>query len=234
MPVVLYRVDERLIHGQVVVGWGGPLNADRLIVVDDDLAASPWEQELYCLGVPAEFEAHFTTVAEAVGAGEEEPGWRLGRIMAALDNPELLRQVVSGATDPVTAADRASEALLVQRLREARPDDGIVGEEGADRAGGSGLRWVLDPLDGTVNYLYGLPAWSVSIACEDSGGTLAGVGTLDVTLYRDDLRRRPTRPLQPTELPAGGLDDALIVLVDDEHYPHVPPVVSQKITITVK
>ena len=52
MPIVLLRVDERLIHGQVVVGWGGPLHADRIVVVDDDIAASPWEQELYCLGVP--------------------------------------------------------------------------------------------------------------------------------------------------------------------------------------
>jgi mannose/fructose/N-acetylgalactosamine-specific phosphotransferase system component IIB len=52
MPIVLFRVDERLIHGQVVVGWGGPLHADRIVVVDDAIAGSPWEQELYCLGVP--------------------------------------------------------------------------------------------------------------------------------------------------------------------------------------
>ncbi len=65
MPIVLFRVDERLIHGQVVVGWGGPLHADRIVVVDDELAASPWEQELYCLGVPAEIEARFLTVAQA-------------------------------------------------------------------------------------------------------------------------------------------------------------------------
>lgn len=65
MPIVLFRVDERLIHGQVVVGWGGPLHADRMVVVDDELAASPWEQELYCLGVPAEIEARFLSVAQA-------------------------------------------------------------------------------------------------------------------------------------------------------------------------
>jgi PTS system mannose-specific IIB component/fructoselysine and glucoselysine-specific PTS system IIB component len=62
MPIVLFRVDERLIHGQVVVGWGGPLHADRIVVVDDELAGSLWEQELYCLGVPAEIEARFLTV----------------------------------------------------------------------------------------------------------------------------------------------------------------------------
>jgi mannose/fructose/N-acetylgalactosamine-specific phosphotransferase system component IIB len=65
MPIVLYRVDERLIHGQVVVGWGGPLHADRIVVVDDEIVASTWEQELYCLGVPAEIEASFATVEQA-------------------------------------------------------------------------------------------------------------------------------------------------------------------------
>lgn len=65
MPIVLFRVDERLIHGQVVVGWGGPLHADRIVVADDEIAASPWEQELYALGVPPEMEAVFLPVAEA-------------------------------------------------------------------------------------------------------------------------------------------------------------------------
>jgi PTS system mannose-specific IIB component/fructoselysine and glucoselysine-specific PTS system IIB component len=65
MPIVLFRVDERLIHGQVVVGWGGPLNADHVVVVDDDIADSAWEQELYCLGVPPEMEASFVGVPEA-------------------------------------------------------------------------------------------------------------------------------------------------------------------------
>ncbi|HEX6748522.1 MAG TPA: PTS sugar transporter subunit IIB [Longimicrobium sp.] len=73
MPIVLFRVDERLIHGQVVVGWGGPLHADRIVVVDDELAASPWEQELYCLGVPPEIEARFLTVAAARG---DVPAWK--------------------------------------------------------------------------------------------------------------------------------------------------------------
>jgi myo-inositol-1(or 4)-monophosphatase len=70
------------------------------------------------------------------------------------------------ATDPVSAADRASEDRLVELLRQHRPADGLLGEEGTDVVGTSGLRWVVDPLDGTVNYLYGLPAWSVSVAVE--------------------------------------------------------------------
>jgi myo-inositol-1(or 4)-monophosphatase len=80
------------------------------------------------------------------------------------------------ATDPVSAADHASERLIMQRILAARPDDGLLGEERAgDRSGTSGLRWVVDPLDGTVNYLYGIPQWSVSIAVEDDDGPLAGV-----------------------------------------------------------
>ncbi len=65
MSIVLFRVDERLIHGQVVVGWGERLNIDRFIVVDDELSESAWEQELYCLGVPASIDSIFVPVAEA-------------------------------------------------------------------------------------------------------------------------------------------------------------------------
>lgn len=65
MPIVLFRVDERLIHGQVVVGWGERLHMDRIIVVDDELSGSAWEQELYCLGVPPSVDANFVTVEEA-------------------------------------------------------------------------------------------------------------------------------------------------------------------------
>ena len=81
----------------------------------------------------------------------------------------------SSDTDPVSEADKASEVLITQALMDARPDDGLLGEEGAAAAGTSGLRWVIDPLDGTVNFLYGLPAWCVSIACEDEHGAVAGV-----------------------------------------------------------
>ncbi len=65
MPVVLLRVDERLIHGQVVVGWGARLHPDRIVVVDDDLATSEWEQDLYRIGVPAAVEAGFVDVEQA-------------------------------------------------------------------------------------------------------------------------------------------------------------------------
>jgi myo-inositol-1(or 4)-monophosphatase len=81
----------------------------------------------------------------------------------------------SSSTDVVTAVDRASEELITGRLLAARPDDAVLGEEGADRAGSTGVRWVVDPIDGTVNFLYGLPAFSVSIAAEVDGRVVAGV-----------------------------------------------------------
>jgi myo-inositol-1(or 4)-monophosphatase len=75
----------------------------------------------------------------------------------------------------VSELDRASEHLIVSTLLAERPDDGVVGEEGTARAGSSGLRWVIDPLDGTTNYLYDHPGWAVSIAAEDADGVVAGV-----------------------------------------------------------
>ncbi len=83
--------------------------------------------------------------------------------------------VKSSAVDVVTAVDRASEELVVGRLLAARPEDAVMGEEGADRSGTSGVRWVVDPIDGTVNFLYDLPAYAVSIAAEVDGEVRAGV-----------------------------------------------------------
>ena len=81
----------------------------------------------------------------------------------------------TSATDPVSDADRAAESMLVEMITGERPDDGLLGEEGADRESRSGLRWVIDPLDGTVNYLYQLDNFSVSVAVEDADGALVGV-----------------------------------------------------------
>ncbi|QMU78686.1 inositol monophosphatase [Streptacidiphilus sp. PB12-B1b] len=77
--------------------------------------------------------------------------------------------------DVVTEMDLAAEKLITELIMERRPEDGLLGEEGAATEGTSGVRWVIDPLDGTVNYLYGLPSWSVSIAAEVDGRTLVGV-----------------------------------------------------------
>ncbi|MFI5619862.1 inositol monophosphatase family protein [Streptomyces sp. NPDC051567] len=77
--------------------------------------------------------------------------------------------------DVVTEMDIAAEKLITAVLAERRPGDGLLGEEGADTPGTTGVRWVIDPLDGTVNYLYGLPSWGVSIAAEYRGETVVGV-----------------------------------------------------------
>lgn len=81
----------------------------------------------------------------------------------------------STPTDLVSDADRESERLLVELVRSRRPDDGIISEEGEDGSSRSGLTWVIDPLDGTVNYLFGIPVWCVSIAVTDGSGALVGV-----------------------------------------------------------
>ncbi|MFJ2604315.1 inositol monophosphatase family protein [Streptomyces sp. NPDC087425] len=83
----------------------------------------------------------------------------------------------SSPIDVVTEMDLAAEKLITTLITERRPDDGLLGEEGASTEGTSGIRWVVDPLDGTVNYLYGLPTWSVSIAAEQDGETVVGVVT---------------------------------------------------------
>ena len=67
MTLALYRIDDRLIHGQVVVGWGQPLNASFIVLVDDEVSSSDWEQDLYRMGVPPHIEVIFASVAQAAG-----------------------------------------------------------------------------------------------------------------------------------------------------------------------
>jgi myo-inositol-1(or 4)-monophosphatase len=71
--------------------------------------------------------------------------------------------------------DQQAESLIVKSLLAPRPDDGIIAEEGAAQPSKSGITWVIDPLDGTVNYLYGLPGWNISIAAKNQEGVIAGV-----------------------------------------------------------
>ncbi len=80
----------------------------------------------------------------------------------------------STPTDLVSEADLASERAIRKLLAGRRPEDGLVGEEGANVDGTSGLSWVVDPLDGTVNFLFGIPQWCVSVAVRDRLGTIAG------------------------------------------------------------
>ena len=110
-----------------------------------------------------------------------------GRLLASWrgdERPEVV-DTKSSPTDVVTEMDRRAEALITEWIRAIRPGDTVLGEEGGQTVGGSRgsaaagdrarVRWVVDPLDGTVNYLYGLPDWAVSIAAEVDGTILAGV-----------------------------------------------------------
>ena len=83
----------------------------------------------------------------------------------------------STAIDIATQMDKKAEKFIMDSLLAARPDDGIIGEEGSSVESKSGITWVIDPLDGTVNYFYGLPGWNVSIAAKDKDGSIVGVVT---------------------------------------------------------
>jgi myo-inositol-1(or 4)-monophosphatase len=81
----------------------------------------------------------------------------------------------SGVFDFATQMDHESEKLIVAEILAARPNDGLIGEEGANQESKSGITWVIDPIDGTVNYLYDIPGWCISIAAKDNDGGLVGV-----------------------------------------------------------
>ncbi len=124
----------------------------------------------------------------------------------------------SSPIDVVTEMDLAAEKLIAGFLTERRPDDGILGEEGGEAHGSSGVRWVVDPLDGTVNYLYGLPQWAVSIAAELDGEVVAGVVAAPMRgetyrAVRGGGAFRQTDGAEPEPMrcrPAPTLDQALI------------------------
>lgn len=104
---------------------------------------------------------------EAAGAAAQELMSRFGGHVQGI-------RTKSTATDPVSEADLAAEAEIRRVLGERRPDDAILGEEGGATGDGE-LRWIVDPLDGTVNFLFGIPQFSVSVACQDGEGMVVGV-----------------------------------------------------------
>ena len=115
---------------------------------------------------------------ELLGLAREAAG-EAGRMLAARRPPgrsgrPAVASTKSSPTDVVTEMDRAAEAMITKRLLAARPGDAILGEEGGESGHGR-VRWIVDPLDGTVNYLYGLADWAVSIAAEVDGTVVAGV-----------------------------------------------------------
>ena len=100
MPIVLCRVDDRLIHGQVVVGWGQALGITRIILVDDQVAASSWEQDLYRMAVTPEISIDFASVADAATA---MPGWR---------DDSRRTVLLTGDLDTMAALHRADPAVV--------------------------------------------------------------------------------------------------------------------------
>jgi len=101
---------------------------------------------------------------------------RAGDVLASGAGQVAVAATKSSPTDVVTEMDRRSEDVCIREIFASRPDDAILAEEGGEiGTGASGVRWVIDPLDGTVNYLYGLPDWAVSIAAESRGQVVAGV-----------------------------------------------------------
>ena len=96
-------------------------------------------------------------------------------LLERFDGPVRGLDVKSSRTDMVSAADHDAEALIRDLLTGERPDDGLIAEEGSRADSGNGRLWVVDPLDGTTNFLYGLQSWCVSIALEDEDGGLVGV-----------------------------------------------------------
>lgn len=112
---------------------------------------------------PSELRDLAASVADATAA-----------MVAARVDDTLGHDTKSSPTDVVTEVDRAAEEQIVRHLLDARPGDGVVGEEGADRPSASGVRWIIDPIDGTTNFFYGLPGFAISIAAEVDGVVVAG------------------------------------------------------------
>ena len=96
-----------------------------------------------------------------------------GELLLARHGRVAVVQTKSSPTDVVTEMDHAAETLIRDRLLAARPDDAILGEEGGQTGAGP-VRWIVDPIDGTVNYLYQLPGWAISVAAEVGGVIVAG------------------------------------------------------------
>jgi myo-inositol-1(or 4)-monophosphatase len=108
-----------------------------------------------------------------------------GELLMSWRDRVAVVQTKSSPTDVVTEADGAAETLITERLLAARPGDAILAEEGGETGAGL-VRWIVDPLDGTVNFLYGLPAWAVSVAAEVAGVVVAGA--VCVPLQRSTYR----------------------------------------------
>ena len=160
----------------------------------------------------------------ALDAQLEELALRVARAAGRLllDRPDALTLTAkSSPTDIVTQMDRAAEELLVSMILAERPGDSILGEEGGERRGTSRVRWIVDPLDGTTNYVYRVPFWAVSVAAEVDGQVAVGVVEAPdlgrtYTARRGEgswVRTRFPEETPPRSLRANGLSDLSQALV---------------------
>jgi PTS system mannose-specific IIB component/fructoselysine and glucoselysine-specific PTS system IIB component len=117
MTLVLYRIDDRLIHGQVVVGWGQPLDIGFIVLVDDTVAAEEWEQELYRMGVPPEMDVYFHSASDAIKQLAKYRSDPRAGILLTGDIATMRRLVDSTGINAVNVGGIHSAAGRVQRLR---------------------------------------------------------------------------------------------------------------------
>lgn len=117
MTVELFRIDDRLIHGQVVVGWGQPLDIGFIVLVDDAVAASDWEQELYRMGVPPEMEVYFHSASDAIAAIPKYLSDPRRGILLTGDIATMQRLVDGGVVNTINVGGIHSKPGRVQRLR---------------------------------------------------------------------------------------------------------------------
>src|SRR5689334_20750544 len=117
MTLVLYRIDDRLIHGQVVVGWGQPLDIGFIVLVDDMVASSDWEQELYRMGVPPEMEVYFHSADDVIGELARYRADKRHGLLLTGDIATMRKLVDRGGVDAVNIGGIHSRAGRTQRLR---------------------------------------------------------------------------------------------------------------------
>lgn len=117
MTLVLYRIDDRLIHGQVVVGWGQPLDIEFIVLVDDTVAGAEWEQELYRMGVPPEMDVYFHSANDAIKSLTKYRSDSRAGILLTGDIATMRRLVDANGITTVNVGGLHSRAGRVQRLR---------------------------------------------------------------------------------------------------------------------
>jgi myo-inositol-1(or 4)-monophosphatase len=131
----------------------------------------------------------------------------------AVTQAEHVVRTKSSPTDLVTETDKATEAYIVEQILAQRPDDGIVGEEGGSRTGTSGVTWIIDPIDGTTNFFYGLAGFNTSIAAAVDGEVVAGVvaDPMRHEIFQATLGGGATCNDEPVAV--RGLDDLSLALI---------------------